>query len=212
MNKQQKIWIAVLAVLTLTYIKLFYFPDFTLWHKSDKPQEETELEKAQEQRLEEQEQERIAEEAKNKIEEAQKVPVSVYFIGQNKNHEEVYKIVTRKFNPNEEGSKIEFVVKALLKGPDSSEKQKGIYSEVPTGTKLLSVTETANKVTIDLTSNFEQGGGTDSLYKRLYQLIKTVNKNTSKSVYLKLNGHQVDVIGGEGIMISQPLNSNSLGE
>ena len=63
---------------------------------------------------------------------------------------------------------------------------------------------------INLTSAFEAGGGTDSLYKRIYQLIKTAKLNTDKPVYLYIEGRKADVIGGEGIMLNQPLNENSL--
>ena len=57
---------------------------------------------------------------------------------------------------------------------------------------------------------FENGGGTDSIYKRLYQLIKTAKRNTDKPVYLYIEGNKAEVIGGEGIMINQPLNEKSL--
>ena len=63
---------------------------------------------------------------------------------------------------------------------------------------------------IDLSSAFEGGGGTESLYTRLNQLIKTATANTNLPVYLYINGHQADVVGGEGIMIKQPLNERSL--
>ena len=53
-------------------------------------------------------------------------------------------------------------------------------------------------------------GGADSLYKRLYQLIKTAKLNSSVPVYLYINGQRADVIGGEGIMLSQPLSNSSL--
>ena len=58
--------------------------------------------------------------------------------------------------------------------------------------------------------DFETGGGTDSLYKRLYQVIKTANRNTNLPVYLYIDGQKAEVIGGEGIMITQPLNDRSL--
>ena len=61
-------------------------------------------------------------------------------------------------------------------------------------------------------NDFGFGGGGDSLYKRMYQLIKTANHNTRKPVYLYLNGRQADMIGGEGLMLKQPLRSNSLDE
>ena len=63
---------------------------------------------------------------------------------------------------------------------------------------------------IDLSSAFEGGGGTESLYIRLSQLIKTAKANTNLPVYLYINGRQADVIGGEGIMIKQPLSERSL--
>jgi spore germination protein GerM len=61
-----------------------------------------------------------------------------------------------------------------------------------------------------LNSSFVIGGGTESLYKRLYQLIKTVKLNTDLPVYLFIDGQKADVVGGEGIMLSQPLSNSSL--
>ena len=63
---------------------------------------------------------------------------------------------------------------------------------------------------IDLSSAFEGGGGTESTYTRVRQLIKTAKANTNLPVYLYINGKQADVIGGEGIMIKQPLSERSL--
>ena len=43
------------------------------------------------------------------------------------------------------------------------------------------------------------------------QLIKTaINNTTNKKIYLHLDGKQVNFIGGEGIMVSQPLTEKSL--
>ena len=64
----------------------------------------------------------------------------------------------------------------------------------------------------DLSSNFETGGGAESTYMRVKQVIKTVNANTETPAYLYINGHQANVIGGEGIMVRQPLNERSLDE
>lgn len=146
---------------------------------------------------------------------AQDVPksyVNVYFIGQNSNKDEVYKVVKRIYHGKPDGTKLKYSIENLLKGPTAKERAKGIYSEIPAGTQLLSLEETPQKIVINLSGDFEQGGGTDGLYKRLYQLIKTSNKNTTLDVYLYINGKQVDVVGGEGIMINQPLNEKSLEE
>ena len=59
---------------------------------------------------------------------------------------------------------------------------------------------------------FESGGGAESTYVRVKQIIKTVNANTSTPTYLYINGKQANVIGGEGIMIKQPLSERSFDE
>ena len=140
----------------------------------------------------------------------EKVYVNVFFIGQNANKEEVYKAVNREYDESIDGSKIKFAINALIMGPKSEEKAKGVYTEIPATTRVVSINETPAEVIINLNSAFEQGGGTESLYKRLYQLIKTAKRNTTKPVYLYIGGTKAEVIGGEGIMITQPLNDNSL--
>jgi len=140
----------------------------------------------------------------------EKVYVNVFFIGQNANKEEVYKAVNREYDETIDGTKIKFAINSLIQGPKSEEKAKGVYTEIPTTTRVISINETSAEVIINLNSAFEQGGGTESLYKRLYQLIKTAKRNTNKPVYLYIDGAKAEVIGGEGIMITQPLNDNSL--
>lgn len=140
----------------------------------------------------------------------EKVYVNVYFIGQNENKEEVYKAVNREYDKDVDGSKIKFAMQALISGPKQHEKAKGVYTEIPANTRIISINETDDKIIINLNSEFEQGGGTESIYKRLNQIIKTAKRNTTKPVYLYINGSKAEVIGGEGIMITQPLNENSL--
>ena len=152
----------------------------------------------------------IPQEEKPQPKPVEKVYVNIFFIGQNSNKEEVYKAVNREYDKDVDGSKIKFAIQSLIAGPRQDEKAKGVYSEIPSGTRLISVNETSDKVIINLNSAFENGGGTESLYKRLYQLIKTAKRNTAKPVYLYIEGNKAEVIGGEGIMLTQPLNENSL--
>lgn len=195
MTKLQKTGLILLIIGTLVFIKVSFFSH------PEKPAEE---------------QQKVEEPSTQPKEEVNtdvlKSYVSVYFIGQNNNKEEVYKIVKREYSAKTDGTKLRFSIENLLNGPNEGEKAKGIYSEIPQGTKLISLEETPNKIVINLSGDFEQGGGTDGLYKRLYQLIKTSNKNTTLDVYLYINGKQANVIGGEGIMINQPLNTKSLDE
>ncbi len=137
--------------------------------------------------------------------------VNVFFIGQNKNGEEVYKAVKRKYDPTVDGTPVKFAVTALIDGPKPEEVKLGVYSEIPVGTRLLNVIDASDGVYINLSKHFETGGGTDSIYKRIFQLIKTTKYNTNKPVYLLIDNEKVEVLGGDGIMITQPLTENSLG-
>ncbi len=138
--------------------------------------------------------------------------VPIVFIGKNEGGEEVYKIVKREYDKDIDGSKLKFALTSLMMGPVQKEKTNGIYSEVPSGTSINKIIDKGDRIIIDLSSGFAYGGGTDSVYKRLFQLIKTVTRNADKPVYLYLDGKQADVIGGDGIMITQPLSENSIGE
>lgn len=195
MTDWQKIGLTFLVIGTLAFIKIAFFSN------AEKP--------AEVQTVEEQP---VAPKEDDLSQDIPRAYVSVYFIGQNANKEEVYKVVKRTYNAGKDGTKLHFSIKNLLDGPNAAEKSKGFYSEIPQGTKLLALEETPNKIVINLSGSFEQGGGTDGLYKRLYQLIKTANKNTALDVYLNIDGKQADVVGGEGIMVNQPLNSKSLDE
>ena len=122
------------------------------------------------------------------------------------------KAVNRVCNTENENSCFKFAIKELISAPTKWEKSKGFTSEIPVGTKILSIRESSNSIMIDLSQNFESGGGAESTYTRVKQIIKTANANTSIPTYLYINGKQANVIGGEGIMIKQPLNERSFDE
>lgn len=147
---------------------------------------------------------------KNKVkQEKAKEVVSIYFLALDSNDNGIYKKVQREVPIGE--NKLEYAINELLKGPNIIEKSSGAYSEIPKTTKLLKIKQTGNKVIIDFSSDFQYGGGTDSIYSRMMQLIKTSIANTeNKKIYLYLDGKQLNFIGGEGIMITQPLTEKSL--
>jgi spore germination protein GerM len=120
--------------------------------------------------------------------------------------------VNRTCDSSVESSCLAYAVKELVMSPSKWEKSKGLTSEIPQNTKILSIRESSGNVLVDLSSDFEAGGGAESIYMRVKQVIKTVNANTSSPVYLYINGKQANVIGGEGIMVKQPLNERSLDE
>ncbi len=139
----------------------------------------------------------------------EKETVVIYFLALDSESNGIYKKVQREVPQGE--NKLEYAINELLKGPNIVEKSTGAYSEIPKTTKLISLKQNGNKVIINFNSDFQYGGGTDSIYSRMMQLIKTSLANTkNKKIYLYLDGKQVNILGGEGIMISQPLTEKSL--
>lgn len=136
--------------------------------------------------------------------------VYIYLLTTDKNGTQFLKPVKRELPIGVD--KLSFAVNSLFSGATNTEITTGLYSEVPEESKLLSTETSADKIIINLNSSFEYGGGSDSIYSRMRQLIKTVLANTNRPVYLYINGKQVDIIGGEGISVSQPLSEKSLDE
>ena len=95
----------------------------------------------------------------------------------------------------------------LLRGPVKKKKKNGYYSEIPPNVDLISVQNQNNKVIVNLSSNFGNGGGSQSIENRVKQLSKTVKLYApNKSVYLYIDGTQVEYLGGDGVYIKQPLD------
>ncbi|MCL4078384.1 GerMN domain-containing protein [Coriobacteriia bacterium Es71-Z0120] len=94
----------------------------------------------------------------------------------------------------------------LLKGPSSTDAAYGFHTEIPAGTRLRSVSIRDRVATVDLTGEFDDGGGSLSMFMRLAQLVFTATQfDTVDAVTLKLDGRPVDVFSGEGIVIDHPM-------
>lgn len=104
-------------------------------------------------------------------------------------------------------------LEALLAGPDDFEQGYGLSSAVPEDTQLLGLRVEDGIAHVDLTSEFESGGGTLSMQMRLAQIVYTLTQfPTVEGVLFSLDGEQVDVIGGEGIVVDQPLGRRDFRE
>jgi spore germination protein GerM len=95
---------------------------------------------------------------------------------------------------------------ALLAGPTPQEKRRGLTSEIPLGTTLRSVQVRGGVATVDLTTSFTRGGGSSSMMGRVWQVVYTATQfpDTSAAQIL-LDGERVQTLGGEGVMIGEPL-------
>ena len=79
-------------------------------------------------------------------------------------------------------------------------------SQIPAGTQFLGLTVADGIATVDLTSEFESGGGSASMNMRIAQVVYTLTQfPTVKGVLFELDGQRVDVLGGEGVIVDQPV-------
>jgi sporulation and spore germination protein/immunoglobulin-like protein involved in spore germination len=97
-------------------------------------------------------------------------------------------------------------MKSLLAGPTSKESSdRSITSAIPDGTRLLGLSVKNGVATVDLSTEYDSGGGTTSMQYRLAQVVYTLTQfSTVKSVVFQIEGETVTVFGGEGIVLDGP--------
>ncbi len=81
---------------------------------------------------------------------------------------------------------------------------------IPKGTKLLGIKVKNNEVHVNLSEEFTSGGGSTSMMGRVGQVVYTATTlNPQAKVYIDVNSKQLDVLGGEGVELDQPLTRES---
>jgi hypothetical protein len=94
----------------------------------------------------------------------------------------------------------------LLDGPSEAETAAGVGTAIPAGTRVLSLRIGGGIAGVDLTSEFESGGGSASMFARLAQVVYTLTEFPGvERVFFMLDGEPVDVFSGEGIVLDKPV-------
>jgi spore germination protein GerM len=91
---------------------------------------------------------------------------------------------------------------ALLAGPTRAERASGLTTAIPAGTRLLGISIHDGVAKVDLTSEYQSGGGSLSMQVRLGQVVYTLTQfPTIRAVRFALDGAPVNVFSSEGIVL-----------
>jgi len=99
------------------------------------------------------------------------------------------------------------VMEALLAGPTSDETAgtPGISTAIPAGTALLGVQVDAGVATVDLSAEYDDGGGSASMFARLAQVVYTLTRIPGiDQVVFSIDGEPVTIFSSEGIELDGP--------
>jgi hypothetical protein len=95
---------------------------------------------------------------------------------------------------------------ALLDGPGGAERSGGLSTTIPDGTDLLGLSIKDGVATVDLSREFESGGGSASVLGRLAQVVYTLTQFPSvQSVLFRVEGRDLHALGGEGAVLDGPV-------
>lgn len=95
----------------------------------------------------------------------------------------------------------------LLAGPSAAESNgaAALLTVIPAGTRLLDIAVSGGIATVDLTSEFESGGGSASMFARLAQVVYTLTQfPTVDGVRFRIDGQPVTAFSSEGIILDGP--------
>jgi germination protein M len=101
------------------------------------------------------------------------------------------------------------VARAAMEALLDSDKVRDTYPQIataiPAGTKLLGISIKNGVATVDLSRDFESGGGNTSAFYRLGQVVYTLTQfSTVRSVLFQVEGETVTTFGPEGIVLEGP--------
>lgn len=98
---------------------------------------------------------------------------------------------------------------SLLAGPQKGE----VTTTIPDGTKLRDVKIQPDSIHIDLSKEFITGGGSATMTGRVAQVLYTATSlEPTAKVWIEVEGKPLEVLGGEGLELEQPLTRQSFEE
>jgi spore germination protein GerM len=109
-----------------------------------------------------------------------------------------------------QGDEPETILSAAFEKMLEGTSEPDLTSTIPAGTTLQNLDIENDGVHINLSQEFTTGGGSTSMLGRLAQVVYTATTlNPDAPVWISVEGQPLEALGGEGILVEQPMTRNS---
>ncbi|HEY9694505.1 MAG TPA: GerMN domain-containing protein [Oculatellaceae cyanobacterium] len=133
----------------------------------------------------------------------------VYWLKNQGNHIAVVPKSLDLPNSNNQKAVLEQAFATLLAGSTDPT----VTTTIPEGTKLRSLEVRNDGVHINLSEEFIKGGGSASMTGRVAQILYSATSlNPDAQVWIDVEGEKLEVLGGEGLELDQPITRKSFEE
>lgn len=104
---------------------------------------------------------------------------------------------------------LKIALENLLSGPE----EKAYTTTIPEGTKLINLNVDQEGVHVDLSEQFTSGGGSAAMTGRLAQVLYTATSlDPDSQIWINVEGKPLETLGGEGLIINQPMTRSDFEE
>jgi spore germination protein GerM len=135
--------------------------------------------------------------------------IEVYWLNELNGKIELVPTSIKLVNTNNPSEVLETAFNSLLTGPTD----KAVTTTIPKNTKLRNISVKSDGIHIDLSQDFSSGGGSTSMTGRLAQILYTATSlEPAAKVWINVEGKPLETLGGEGIVIDQPMTRKDFEE
>ncbi|MEO1131404.1 MAG: GerMN domain-containing protein [Cyanobacteria bacterium J06639_1] len=136
----------------------------------------------------------------------QRQRVDVYWLTDAEENELYYVVQEKTVRAKDDEQAISNSLNVLIEGSRDPQ----LITAIPDDTRVLDVKTENDDIFINFSSEFAQGGGASSMLGRVTQVLYTAtSQDVDAEVWISVEGKEISVLSGEGLLLDQPLTRAS---